>query len=247
MPLKGPQRCSITVITATLNAADTLPRLISDLENQSDQDFFWIIKDGGSSDQTISLLESARIKQKKLLRSQDTGIYDALNQAIQIVSTSYYLVIGADDRLFPGSISNYKESAMDDPWMVSAGVLVNGCLKKPGSGKRWLHGMSAFVSSHSVGLMIRRDLHDRLSLYETRYSICEDQRFVKVAVDHGYYVRHADFVAGEYFLEGFSNKWFSKYLFEFFCVQVETEKSYWLQLALYVLRMIKNNKRIRIT
>ena len=39
---------TISVITATYNAAAVLPRLIESLAAQTDQDFEWVVADGGS-------------------------------------------------------------------------------------------------------------------------------------------------------------------------------------------------------
>ena len=48
----------ITVITATYNAAEYLPALISSIRGQTFKDFDWIIADGGSRDDTLSIIEN---------------------------------------------------------------------------------------------------------------------------------------------------------------------------------------------
>ena len=42
---------SLSIITATFNAADVLPRLIVSLKSQADPDFQWVVADGGSTDE----------------------------------------------------------------------------------------------------------------------------------------------------------------------------------------------------
>ncbi|MGZ3612114.1 MAG: glycosyltransferase, partial [Ktedonobacteraceae bacterium] len=43
-------RITISIITATYNAAALLPTLIDSLRVQTDKDFEWIVADGGSTD-----------------------------------------------------------------------------------------------------------------------------------------------------------------------------------------------------
>jgi glycosyltransferase involved in cell wall biosynthesis len=50
---------SISIITATFNSASVLPRLIDSLIEQTDQDFEWIVADGGSRDETLRIIEKA--------------------------------------------------------------------------------------------------------------------------------------------------------------------------------------------
>lgn len=43
----------LSIITATFNTDEFLPRLIDSLKSQSDPDFEWIVADGGSTDETL--------------------------------------------------------------------------------------------------------------------------------------------------------------------------------------------------
>ena len=90
---------SITIVTATLNAANVIGALAADLLAQTDRDFRWLIVDGGSTDGTIERLPSDILDRVDLVRESDFGIYDALNKGVRRCATSHYLVIGADDRL----------------------------------------------------------------------------------------------------------------------------------------------------
>ncbi|MDY0260221.1 MAG: glycosyltransferase family 2 protein [Desulfovibrio sp.] len=90
-----------TIITATYNAADTLPRLLDSLAGQTSSDFELIIQDGASTDDTVAIAESYRGKLPALsLASEpDSGIYDAWNKALARVQGEWVLFLGADDEL----------------------------------------------------------------------------------------------------------------------------------------------------
>ena len=48
----------LSIITATWNAENFLPRAIKSLEKQTDKDFEWIISDGSSTDSTLEILKN---------------------------------------------------------------------------------------------------------------------------------------------------------------------------------------------
>ena len=90
-----------TIITATFNAASTLPRLLDSLAGQTCRDFEFILQDGASSDATLSRAESYRNRLPVLsvASEPDAGIYDAWNKALPRVSGRWVLFLGADDAL----------------------------------------------------------------------------------------------------------------------------------------------------
>ena len=93
-----------TIITATYNAAATLPRLLDSLAEQTCRDFELIIQDGASTDDTVAIAESYRNKlpSLSLVSEPDTGIYDAWNKALDRRAGQlgqWVLFLGADDNL----------------------------------------------------------------------------------------------------------------------------------------------------
>jgi glycosyltransferase involved in cell wall biosynthesis len=94
-----------TIITATLNAAATLPRLLESLAAQTCRDFELIIQDGASSDDTVVVAEKwrERLPALSLESEPDTGIYDAWNKTLPRIRGEWTLFLGADDFLADAS------------------------------------------------------------------------------------------------------------------------------------------------
>ena len=86
-------KISITVITATFNAASSIERLSRDISSQTDQDFIWIVVDGGSVDDTVKLLPKDGGIKIKVIQEPNRGIYDAINKGVRNASSEYYLVL----------------------------------------------------------------------------------------------------------------------------------------------------------
>ena len=199
----------ITVITATFNAAASLPDLIRSLRSQTRKDFEWIVADGGSKDATMALLGQESDLVSLVLPGPDFGIYDALNKAIAKVTTPFYLVLGADDALEPDAIEQFaaaiERSGAD---MITADVRTSGGgMLTPGRGKRWRNGHLAYVSQHSVGTIIKTSLHDTVGPYSRAYPIAADRYFLLSAIEkHHCTIHAAKFLAGTYGEEGISSR-----------------------------------------
>jgi glycosyltransferase involved in cell wall biosynthesis len=90
----------ISVITPTLNSANSIARLINSLNIFSILGIAWelVIVDGGSTDATVDIVRSFKCN-LKLISEVDGGIYDAMNKGIKISSGDWLLFIGSDDYL----------------------------------------------------------------------------------------------------------------------------------------------------
>jgi len=230
----------IAVITATKNAENYLPILISSLVNQTDKVFEWVVCDGGSIDATLKIIAESNIQRKTVHVGDDFGIYDALNSGIKTIVTDYYLVVGADDTLSPDAIARYKKLASQfSPDFIAAAVSMNRRLIKPRRGLGWLLGMPGEASSHSVGLLIRTDLHNKFGLYSSKFPIAADQLFVLSSLNAGAFIIRADFKAGTFGSAGTSGSDHFGMITELFRVQIKIGRNLTLQVFLLIARIVK--------
>jgi glycosyltransferase involved in cell wall biosynthesis len=237
---------TLSIISVTFNAADVLPGLIASLRAQLDRNFEWIVVDGSSTDATIDLLEASGDIVSTWVSEPDFGIYDALNKAIRKSTGEYYLVLGGDDRLLPDAVAQYKRHAtLSRADLVTASIIQDGRTSSGNLGRSWWNGMFAYVSGHSVGTLIRRSLHDRFGYYSRRFPVAADMYFIKSACKSpDVRVHHADFVAGELGSGGVSNTDKAATFCDCFRVQLETERSKLLQIAIFVAKLIVRAPKI---
>lgn len=234
----------ITIITATFNAAQHLPALAASIKSQTTKDFLWIIADGGSNDDTLSIIKEHQDLVSLLLDGPDFGIYDALNKAVARVITPYYLVVGADDILNPDAIEQYtKAIKVSNADIISANVVLSDFgILKPDRGQRWRFGHLAYVSQHAIGSLIKTSIHEKVGLYSKYYPIAADRYFLLNAIENYQCVVYgADFVAGVYSCQGLSSKRFYDALLDIFKVDYALSKhpfrtAFW-SLLKYTLNM----------
>ncbi|MCP9916644.1 glycosyltransferase [Cyanobium sp. ATX 6F1] len=231
----------ITIVTPTKNAARHIGSLAKSLEAQSRLDFIWLVADSGSIDDTIHIVEATELENKNILRGEDFSIYHGLNRAILHVQTQYYLVVGADDTLDRCAIENYYTliGLNNEPDLIFSAIRRGRQIIYPRQKLGWLLGMHGIGSSHSVGTLIKTQLHHRFGLYSSRFPMMADAYFLKIAVTAGVATVHSSFIAGCYGLSGYSSSDSFHYLLEFFEVQLKTEPMPGLQYVLFILRIAK--------
>jgi glycosyltransferase involved in cell wall biosynthesis len=232
---------TISVITVTLNCESLLPRLVRSLLSQDDQDFEWVIVDGKSTDRTLEIATQFPRARTRIVSEPDFGIYDALNKGVRAARGDYYLVIGADDELYEHAISSFRRAAAENDWdIITAFVDTDSATLRPMRGGRWLRAGNAFVSSHAVGSLIRRELHTRCGYYSNRYVNCADMHFILSAVSKANArIGAVTFTAGRYCNSGVSTVDRICSQSDVFRIQLTFGESRALQFGLYILRLLR--------
>lgn len=107
----------ISIITATFQSARTLRDTIDSVRRQNWPDLEHIIVDGGSSDDTLSVVrEHAHLK--KVISEPDRGIYDAMNKGIALADGEVIGILNsddfyADDRVIADIAERFMDPAVD--------------------------------------------------------------------------------------------------------------------------------------
>ena len=91
----------ISIITVTFNSAATVAHTLESVNNQDYNDIEHILVDGGSKDETVSIIQSYP-HVSKWVSEKDNGLYDAINKGIHMASGEVIGILNSDD-FFPGS------------------------------------------------------------------------------------------------------------------------------------------------
>jgi glycosyltransferase involved in cell wall biosynthesis len=164
-----------SIITVVLNNEKFLDETIKSIINQKYKNFEYIVIDGKSTDNTLSIIKKYKNKINKFLSEKDKGIYDAFNKGIRLASGEYICFVNSDDKLTPNAlkiINKYIENYPDIDFFF-------GSVKK-----HWgiLHGYKpekikyswGFYSSHSTGFFIKNTSAKKIGKYNIRYKYHAD-------------------------------------------------------------------------
>lgn len=94
----------ISIITITYNSAATIEQTINSVLNQDYKDIEYIIVDGGSTDNTLQVIEKYKTRISKFISEKDNGLYDALNKGLAIATGDIIGILHSDDFYIDNSI-----------------------------------------------------------------------------------------------------------------------------------------------
>ena len=87
----------ISIITVVYNNEKTILDSIQSIQNQSYKNIEHIIIDGGSTDNTLKIINQNLDTNSVLLSEKDNGLYDAMNKGIKIATGNLIGILNSDD------------------------------------------------------------------------------------------------------------------------------------------------------
>ncbi len=100
-PRGQPWQPRVSYVTVVRNAAATLTRTLDSVRAQRWQAVEHVVVDGLSNDGTLDIIQAHAGQIDYFISEPDSGLYDALNKALQLVRGDIVCVLNADDWLTP--------------------------------------------------------------------------------------------------------------------------------------------------
>lgn len=120
----------LTIVTVTLNCANTVRRTLSSVAAIKGRGIEYIVIDGVSTDGTLDIIRSFGTLVDLLISEPDTGIYNAMNKGARLAKGKYILFINGDDALVPDGFHEVlRVLACNQEQIVSATTFVGGMHK----------------------------------------------------------------------------------------------------------------------
>ena len=161
----------ITVITINRNNAFGLKKTLKSIENQTSKDFEYIVIDGASTDESISLLHNYELINSQIFKwvsEPDSGIYNAMNKAIKIAAGDYLLFINSGDELANNEVIEKVYQALLPETEIASGILT--LIKNKNAKQQYPPTEISLSYCINSGLthpntLIRKSLFDKYGLY----------------------------------------------------------------------------------
>ncbi len=103
----------ISIITVSFNSGLTIRDTVESVLAQSFTNIEYIIVDGGSSDDTLSIIKEYDNKIAKLISEPDHGIYDAMNKGVSAATGDVVGILNSDDYFEHENVLSYIADTFD--------------------------------------------------------------------------------------------------------------------------------------
>ena len=205
----------IAIIIATLNCADELKDCIASIRSQNFNkcQVQVIVADGGSTDDTVTVIEASTDVISAWTSRADGGVYDAWNRALDRVSEEWILFMGADDRLYsPETLENAASglSKLSKNVLVSYGT-VSYCRRDTPEvivGEPWEKALTNIGTRMPIphqAAFHRAKLFEGGRRFDTRFKIAADYEMILHAASAGEIMHMPGLVVMRQGLEGMSS------------------------------------------
>ncbi|MEJ7578259.1 MAG: glycosyltransferase family 2 protein [Pyrinomonadaceae bacterium] len=165
-----------SIITPSYNCGAKLEKTIRSVLSQNKNIYEYIIVDGCSTDDTLSVVERYAADGIKFLSEKDEGVYDAMNKGIDLASGKYLYFLGVGDGLRLNILEkmaglmpqNELCFIYGNVYMVDRGVIYDGEFTK------------AKLRRHNIchqAIFYQRKIFDVMGRYEPRFSVLADYVF----------------------------------------------------------------------
>jgi glycosyltransferase involved in cell wall biosynthesis len=106
----------ISLITVVYNGEAFLQECFNSVIAQTYPDVEYLVIDGGSTDQTLNIIQENRSHIDYFISEKDQGLYDAINKGIQQSTGEIIGILNADDMLASADVlASVAKSFMADP------------------------------------------------------------------------------------------------------------------------------------
>jgi glycosyltransferase involved in cell wall biosynthesis len=123
-----------SIITVVYNGAALLPGTIESVKHQTFKNYQYLIIDGGSKDETVSIIQqyAAEMPQIEWISEKDKGLYDAMNKGLHLATGDFvWFLNGGDHFHAPDTLEQVAACIGSETDVLYGETLLVGDDRKP--------------------------------------------------------------------------------------------------------------------
>ena len=233
----------ISIITVTLNSENTIERTIKSVIrlNYIKKKIQYIIVYGGSTDNTLNIINKYKKYIHFFLSEKDLGMYYAINKGLKHSTGDIIGILNSDDYFYKNAliiVSKYFKKFHID--------YLFGTVKKDkthqGFHKNKIWYKFDIYPSHSVGFFIKRSTQNEVGNYNTKFKYSADRDLLYKLITNNKFTgmpTKKNEVLGKFSTDGMSSKIsFFKKMLEESKIRVSNNQNFFLVYLLLILRLL---------
>ncbi len=199
----------ISIVTVVFNGEELLEKTMQSVINQTYDNVEYIIIDGGSIDGTLDIIKKYENQIDYWISEQDSGIYDAMNKSLQLVSGEYVNFMNVGDSFLENIFLHIAKDIIlhNNPDYIygdAINIVENGeseYYKKARSHKMIWYGMF----THHQAMFYKKAIIDKYKInYRLQYKIAADYAFTYEILSKSQNILYINQIICKYQLGGIS-------------------------------------------
>ena len=171
----------VSIITPSYNQGHFIEYAIGSIRSQSYDNIEHIVVDGGSTDQTLSIIRRYEgTYNMRWLSEPDAGMYDAINKGMRLARGDILAYLNCDDMYFPWSVEMAVDALQETPlifgdlvnWHSELGFVVPGFA--PPFFRSYYRSIGIIPQAATF---LRRSVIERVGLFDQHFRIIADVEF----------------------------------------------------------------------
>jgi glycosyltransferase involved in cell wall biosynthesis len=189
-----------SIITINYNNAEGLRQTISSVVCQTNQDFEFIVIDGGSTDESVNIIRSFSDKIDYWVSEKDHGIYHAMNKGVAQAHGEYCIFMNSGDCFYDQEVLNNIIVTRADEDIIVGKVVIDESdhmISPPPKGEFTMYHLYSGSIPHQ-GSFIRTELLRKYP-YDEELKISSDWKFfVQALIFDNCSIRYVDLFVARY-------------------------------------------------
>ena len=208
----------ISVVTVVFNGGDCIERTIKNILSQAYNNIEYIVIDGNSSDDTISIVKKYSVD--KLIVESDKGIFDAMNKGINAATGDYVIFMNCGDVFYDKNtlrnvVRSIDKNILPDFIYGSSVELSVDMSQQYFKKSRSVYFVYYGMFAHHQAMLYKIDVISKNNLlYDLKYPKAADYAFTAKFLKYAKNIVQLDEIIPIYLLGGVSQDVYSKDLSE---------------------------------
>jgi len=211
------KKIKISIITVVYNGEKYLEKAIKSVLEQDYNNIEYVIVNGKSTDNTLSIIQKYRKHIDILISEKDNGIYDAMNKGIRISTGDVIYFLNSDDYLYSKDIISKvaKVFNKNSYQLVYGNILQHDTTTKKnhkGHGELNLKDIQQGQRPPHQAAFVTRNLLEKYGGFNTEYKMVADyDLFCRIFKNNYREIIYINEIIANYNLHGYSSEYIKRF------------------------------------
>lgn len=172
----------VSIITVCYNSGNTIEDTLQSVINQSYPNIEYIVIDGVSTDNTLSIINKYKDKITTIVSEKDNGIYDAINKGIRLATGDIIANLNSDDfyidnNVIADVVATFEKDKTDtlyaDLYYVDA--IDTNKIVRYWKSKQYKEGLflKGWMPPHPT-FFVKKDVYEKYGLFDLQFKSAAD-------------------------------------------------------------------------